>query len=206
MFKYLSDVLYKNHNFKLSLLLFGDNSDVNDKFKDNKIIKASIVDDSCKIFLNTYNKCFLVLENIPPNTYGGNTVKGDKILFPQRSFYDMDQALILCIDWLKSKNFKYLFNIDSDGVVKGIGNAPPYHPIVYKNAIEFIRFSPAAVRSIDGNLYEGISIKTDKGPFAAFTCTDFFTFASIIRNYIFNSYSNNLQLLQLGMNIFLKSK
>lgn len=206
-FNYITDVLYRNHNFKLSVILFGDNSTKdNSKYKDKKIISALRNENSCKIFLNTFNKTFLSLETIPPNIVESKPVKGEKILFPQTCFNDLDQALSLCVEWLKSKQYKYLFNVDGSGNVKGLGTAPPYHPAVYKSASEYIRFAPAVVRSFDGNLYEGISLRSNKGVFTSFTCTDFFTLSSITRNFMFNSYNNTLQLLSLGVNISLKSK
>jgi len=207
MFTYITDTLYKNHNTKIGLLMFGKKTEQS-KFKDDKgIVNVSRNNDVTKIFLNTYNRCLLSFERIPPTTFSSkNLDPGERILFSQKSHYDLDLALSICIEWLKSKHYKYLFNINSDGKVKGLGNAPPYHPVVYKNNNEFIRFKPAVIRGIDNILYEGIGIVTHKGHFISYTCNDFFSMASIIKNYILNSYNNNLQLLQLGINIYSQIK
>ena len=112
MFNYITDILYRNHNFKISLLFFGDSTNNNDKFKNNKLINVSTYNNTFKIFLNTFNKCNLILENIPPMGLENKSAT-DKIVISQRLFYDFDMALTICLDWLKLKHFKYLFNVDS---------------------------------------------------------------------------------------------
>ena len=201
VFKTINDVLYKSNNFKVVITLFGNNDPSTDtKFKRSDIIKIykdkNSNDDS--VYLDTYNRSILGFCTIKPQTEEGYQ-KGESIYFSQKSFYDLIIALNICIEWMRSKNFKYLFDITSEGVVKGLGGTPPYHPIVFKNQSEFIRFYPAIVRDLNGVNYEGISIRSQKSYLTQFTCMEFFTFASSVKNYISNLYCNNLQLLNIGL-------
>lgn len=206
MFKSISDTIYKSSNFKLTVSLFGDETATinNDsKFKRADLIR--VIDNKNpnnknSIFLDTYSRCILGFCSFSTDSEG--FYSKDCIYFSQRSFYDLDIALSVCMEWLRSKNFKYLFDINSDGVVKGLGcSPPPYHPAVYKNQSEYIRFFPAVVRDFNGINYEGISIRTQKGALAQFTCMEFFTMASATKNYISNLYCNNLQLINIALNI-----
>lgn len=207
MFKTISDTLYKTSNFKITLLMFGKESNLS-KYKKNPIINVKRYQDNkdISIYLDTYSKTLLGFCTIPPQTTDEKNLHGESIYFSQRSFYDLDMALSVCLDWLKLKHYKYLYNISSDGKVKGLGESPPYYPSVYKNQSEFIRFIPAVVRDINGVLYEGIGIRSHRGALIQFTCMEFFTMASSVKNYIVNSYSNNLQLLKFGLDLALKIK
>lgn len=204
MFKSINDTLFKTNNFKIVISLFGEDSFSNEsKYKRSQIVKlveGRNPNEKRSIYLDTYGRSILGFCSFSIDNEGLHNK--ESIYFSQRSFYDLDISLSVCMEWLRSKNFKYLFDINSEGVVKGLGcSPPPYHPAVYKNQSEFIRFFPAVVRDINGINYEGISIRSQKGALAQFTCMEFFTLASATKNYISNLYSNNLQLLSLGLQL-----
>lgn len=204
MFKSITDIIYKNSNFKVTILLFLNNINLNNKYKNNEIIKIynKNPNDLPSIYMDTYNRSAIGFCTIPPNTsdYQGTSIN-ESIYFTQRYFYEIDSALSICLEWLKSKHYKYLFNIDSDGNVKGIGSPPPFYPAVYKNQNDYIRFYPAIVRDFNNVLTEGIGIKSNKNALAKFTCTEFFNLSLSVKNYIANCYNNNIQLLNFGLNL-----
>jgi len=200
--KSISDVLYKNNNFKVTVTIFGDDSkseisdnssSSNSKFKRSELIKVK----NDTIYLDTFNRTiigFLVFKKDEE----GFQKPSDSIYFSQKSFVDLFNAMNICSEWLRSKNFKYLFDVDSDGKVKGLGGDPPYCPAVFKNYNEYIRFHPAVVKDYNGVSYEGISIKTQRGHFNQFTCVDFLYMASSIKAYMNNIYIANMQLISLA--------
>lgn len=206
MFKSITDVIFKSNNFKINVLLFIKNLDNNNsKFKRNDMIKIvnKNQNDLPSLYMDTYNKSAIGFCTIPPNTseYQGTSIVGENIYFSQKYFYEIDSALSICLEWLKSKHYKYLFDITSDGIVKGIGSPPPFYPAIYKNQNDYIRFYPAVVRDLNNVLNEGIGIKSNKNALAKFTCTEFFNLSLSVKNYISNCYNNNLQLLNFGMNL-----
>ena len=197
----ISDILYKSSHFKVSITLFCNDDNKNEsnlKYKRNNLITVSKnknTNEINSIYLDSYARAVIGLDNTSPN------LTGETLYFSQKSFYELDMALSVCLEWLRSKNFKYLFDISSEGIVTGLGGAAPYHPSIHKNQTEFIRFFPALVRDSNNVSYEGIAIRNQKGPFAQFVCAEFFVIASSIKNYIANCYGNNMQLINLGFNI-----
>lgn len=204
MLKSVNDVLYKSYNFKIQLMMFVDDtgSPQNDKFKRNKIVNVSQSrnpNEHPSVYFDTYARALIGFCATSFDTNNKPTL-GDHVYFSQKSFYEIDMALNVCTEWLRSKNFKHLFDVDKEGVVVGLGAAAPYNPSVYKNQSEFIRFFPAVVKDINGIKYEGVSIKSHKGALAQFTCGEFLAMASCVKSYILNMYGNNLLLLNSALN------
>ena len=212
MFKSIGDVLYRSSNFKAVITMFIDNTGVpetqNPGFKRPPLVNiypSKNPNEMSSVYFDTYSRSLIGFCEIAKDSTGMSK-QSSQIFFSQKFFHEIDDALEICISWLKSKNFKYLFNVDSEGIVKGLGASAPYNPAVYKNHFEYIRFHPAVVKDYNGIAYEGISIRTQKGSIAQFTCGEFLTFAAAIRGYIRNQYGNNLSLLNTALTYFMASK
>lgn len=205
MFRSINDILYRNYNFKVTLTLMGESKDGSDnsKFKRSELIKVyksknPNIGDS--IYLDTFSRSIIGFCTILPGT-SENFQKGESFYISQKSFYELSIALNICTDWLRSSNYKYLFDTDQNGNVKGLGSPPPYHPSIHKNQSEYIRFYPAVVKDLNGVKYEGIAIRSQKSALVQMTCADFLIMANNIKNYLVNSYGNNINLINMSLNI-----
>lgn len=189
MISTIKDTVFKSTNFKIiiTLLLDGDEkykkNDFYSAFK-NKKGTTSINMDSVSRSIISFNS--YTFED-------GKYQVSNGINLSTRTYHDILCALTLCEEWLKSKKYKYLFTI-IDNKLRGLGSLPPYCPIVYRNNVDFLRFVPAVVKDHSGNLCEGIGLKTDKNPIVQLTADEFLNMSLILKSYINNVYSSNLQL------------
>ena len=194
MFKTISDVLYETWNFRLSTMIFGEREETTDsKYKNKEFCKVSTPKNPHElpsIYFNTYRKSLIGFMAISKDI----GVKDDGIWFSVRSYHEILDAMNVCVEWLKSSKFKYLYDVSSDGIVKGLGNPAPYNPIVHKNQFEFIRFSPAVVTDFNGIKYEGVVIKTQRGAIAQLTCSEFLALHAAVKSFTtnYNAISNTL--------------
>jgi len=202
MFKNVSDVLFKSGNFKASLILYVTNGPqtTTDKFKRQDFIsirKNLNPNDPPSVYFDTYQKCGISLQSSVFED--GKSVLNESFYISQRMFQDLHVSLDVCCEWMRSKVYRNLFDIDSEGAVKGLGLNPPFNPSIYKNQCEYIRFYPAIVKDFNGTAYEGISIRSHKGPLVQLTCMEFLTFYTALKSYLNNSYGNNLSLVNLAL-------
>ena len=208
MIKNLSDTIYRNFNFKLQLLMFIDNkgekAETIEKFGNKKIASISEsrnLNEYPSVYFDTYSKALIGFCAMMKSEDGTYNSLGDHIYFSQKSFYEIEIAINICTEWLRSKSYKHLFDVNSDGVIVGLGSPAPYNPSVYKNQSEFIRFFPAVVRDFNGIKYEGISIKSHKGALAQFTCSEFLALSFSLKSYLSNMYGNNIMLYNTAVNL-----
>jgi len=197
-FKTISDTLYRNRMFRISVFMPTDNS----IYKDRKyeIVSVHGNDNNLRLSLNTCARLNIGFHVASRPDEEGN-VKEDKIFIPTPIFASLSDAFTVCCTWLTSKGFDYLFKKDKDGNIYGLGEPPPYLPGVYKVNNEYLRFYPAVVNDMNGVKCEGVRIESHLGPFYQFTCTEFLNIAYIVQNFIANQYQITLQLLNLGVGI-----
>jgi len=194
-FKSISDTLYKNLPFRVSLFFPTDSKTYGKTSYEPIVVEGS--GDDRRLRLDTFNRLKLGFHVLIDRDTG----KENKIYFPPSHFFSISDALSVCNTWLTSKNFDYLFKKDMDKNLYGIGEPPPYIPGVYRNADEYIRFYPAVVPDMNGVKCEGIRIESHFGPFYQFTCTEFLNVSFIVKNFITNHYQISIQLLNLGVNM-----
>ena len=206
MVKSISDIIFKTYNFKLQVLLFVDDTGtpgVNREKYGNKrfayISQGKNSNEHPSIYFDSYGKALLGFSST--STADGKQSIVDSIYLSQKSFYELDIAISLCVEWLKSKHYKHLFDVNSEGVVVGLGAPAPFNPTVYKNQSEFIKFFPAIVKDYNGIKYEGVSIRSHRGPLAQFTCGEFLSLAMSIKSYMVNMYGNNIMLYNTAIHL-----
>ena len=211
MFKSVSDVLFKSYNFKVILTMFID--DTGSPVTEPKYKRSSYINigeprnpnEMKSVYFDTYSRALIGFCEISYSEDKKSST-GRSVYFSQRTFHEIEDAIDICLTWLKSKNFKYLYNLNSSGAVIGLGGPAPYNPVIYKNNSEFIRFFPAVVKDMNGVNYEGISVRDTRGSLTQFTCSEFLSFASAIKSYLRNSYGNNLTLMNTAMTFYMASK
>jgi len=204
--KNIVDTIYKCRGFKITVILMVDRDEtVNDKFKATPIIQT-YPDYSNKNFktisLDTYGKAIIGFQKQEFDNESKKFIKSIGSFFTQKQFPLIADSLNICLDWLKLDSYRHLFRVDGQNKLIGLGTPAPYNPTVNKNDFEYIQFYPAAIRDSDtGILHEGISIRNQAGPIIAMYAEDFVAMSYALKNYMKNIYSNNLLMLNLGLNI-----
>ncbi len=201
----VGDTLFKIRGFSVGLTVILENDDSRPnkngrKYSNNDFFNVSrgkFKKEDLYFKVNSLHKKMISFETSEMSDEGGWDKRS--MYFTQASFQEMLEAFSICDQWLRSQSYSYLFEKGAGGVIKSLGGPPPYHPMVNRNANEYIRFKPAIVEDERGNKQEGIAITSHNRPIVKLGCKDYMTLSHHVGSYLKNSYADSLTLVNTAM-------
>jgi hypothetical protein len=192
----VKDTLYRNNNFELSLLFFGDKEE-RGNFKKKEIMKIS---QAGNIIMDSFHCLLLGFNYLTWNDEEKRRDIINKTWLSIDNFQELNSALIVCKQWLQEPKYRFLFETDPKGNIVSLGSPPPFNPVIpFRSDVDkFVRFHPAVVHDKYGIKYEGINIENQDGLLASLNNQDFLTIYLIIQSLIRNYYPTLLHLISIS--------